>query len=184
MKSAQGNAYSPEVKEAARVLHIEGLPSREIKDRLSRRTAGLTYSVDPSERTIDKWRKEWKNQGILAGYSVQAGEEEAVEEAIYRQFLGVARMASKQLVDATLSNTVTVPMIQRINAYLKVIDAVKYQRLLRERAQQGTLTPKDAGGLGAASDMAKPESMLHRMTKDRLNLEAVATKANVAHQST
>ena len=76
-------AYDETVRQAAKVLHIEGLSSREIRERLNSGTAGLSYVVDPAERTIDQWRRAWKAEGSVAGFSVRSGDEEAVEDAVY-----------------------------------------------------------------------------------------------------
>jgi transposase len=166
--------YSDEAKEAARVLHIEGASSREIKERLNSGKAGLPYLVDPSERTIDNWRRAWKDQGVLAGFAVRSGEEDAVEEAIYRQLLAFARKATHDLGQAEMEGTATTPMVMRVGGYLKIIDAVKYQRQLRTKAKAGKLTPAEGGHLGSASDSAKPESMLARMARERKAAEKEA----------
>lgn len=128
--------------------------------------AGLSYKVEPSERTIDGWRRRWKDEGEFAGFAVRAGEQEAVEEAIYRRILGLVQKEISDLEDQAMSGEGSLGTLRRVQRYMAIIDAARYQRQLREKARTGKLTPSEGGHLGKASSMAKPESMLSRLAAE------------------
>ena len=153
-------AFNEETKQAAKSLHLSGMGSGEIRAKLMEGKAGLKYTVEPSERTIDGWRQRWKRHGEFASFSVGADEMEAVEEAIYRRILGLYMKEVSDLEEDTMCGKALVSTVQRVAKYQAICDAAKYQRVLREKSQTGKLTPQEGGHLGKASAMAKPESML------------------------
>lgn len=159
-------AYGPEVRQAVKTLHLEGLSSREIRERLATGTAGLPYSVEPGERTIDGWRRQWKRDGIREGFRVRDGDEQTVEDAIYRRILGLYRQELNGVEDAMIAGKANVKAVSRLAKYQAIVDATRYQRQLRENAAKGSLTPEEGGYLGAASGEAKPGSMLARLARE------------------
>lgn len=159
-------AYGDHVKEAAKTLHQEGLSSREIKARLAAGNAGLSFKIEPSERTIDQWRAHWRREGIRAGLSVRDGDEEAVENTIYRQVLAVAREHMADMAEKQTKGIVEPSDVTKMDRFMKIIDAARYRRQLRQASKTRTLDPREAGQLGDAGNAASSESMLETLARE------------------
>lgn len=160
-------AYGPEIKQAALTLHLEGLSSREIRAALSEGRAGLPHQVTPGKRTIDLWRRNWRKEGKIPGAAIKAGEETAIEDAIYRRILALYQHDLQTVEDSICKNgNVNVQAVSRLVRYQAIVDATRYQRQLRETAQHRKLTPEEGGHLGAASAEAKPGPMLRRLARE------------------
>lgn len=156
--------YGDEVKEAAKTLHIEGLSSPEIRDRLANGNAGLPYKIQPSERTIDGWRRRWKREGIRAASIVRAGDEESAENAIYRRLLGIYRQALAKLEDQEISGNVDSALPGRIRTYQATVDAARAKRAIVSKRERGqTLTANQASELGQGEQQKTPALMLDRL---------------------
>jgi hypothetical protein len=160
------SVYGPEIKEAAMTLHMAGLKSREIKERLEAGTAGLPYKTDPSERTIDKWRAQWKREGVKTALAVRAEDVEKTEELIYRRFLGLMNQRMSELEDATIDGSSSTSQVNQIGAFFKIMNGVQYQRQLRDSARKRKLTPQEGAALSGPVGMAKPESMLDMLARE------------------
>ena len=83
-----------------------------------------------------------------------------------------------QMGKAVADGTAGIKEVSRIGTYLKIIDATRYQRQLRAKAKAGKLSPQEGGHLGAASDMASPESTLGRLVREQKRIESDRTKSS------
>lgn len=163
------SAYGDHIKEAARTLHQEGLSSREIQARLAAGNAGLAFKVEPSQRTIDKWRAQWRREGIRAGLAVREGDEEAVENAIYRQVLAIAREHMAYISEKQTKGVIEPKDVTMTDRFMKTIDAARYRRQLREESKTRKLDPRHAGYLGDVGDAGSKESMLETLARAERN---------------
>ncbi len=160
-------AYGPEVKQAALTLHLEGLSSGEIRAALSEGRAGLPHPVTPGKRTIDLWRRDWRKEGKTPGAGIKAGDEAAIEDAIYRRILALYQRDLQTVEESIFDGkNVNVQAVSRLVRYQAIVDATRYQRQLRETARHRKLTPEEGGHLGAGSAEAKPGPMLRRLARE------------------
>jgi hypothetical protein len=160
--------YSEEIKEAAKVLHIEGAKSAEIRARLMEGTAGLPYPAAPSERTVDKWRRGWDREGIRTGFQVRAGDEEATENAIYRRHLGLHRAMLTRAEDNLAAGKTDNALLQGIRTMQSVIDSARAKRRIAAKQDRGERLGKDeAAELGSSSTAGASGSMLARLAAEQ-----------------
>lgn len=157
------DAYGPEIKQAAKTLHIEGLNSAEIRQRLADCDAGLPFPVKPSERAIDNWRRAWKREGVRQGYAVRMGEEDAVENAIYRRLLGVYRYKLQQLEDLMVKGNSDLALAREIAILQTITDSARAKRqTMRKRAKGTALNSEEGAELRGESE----DSILMRLAAE------------------
>jgi len=155
--------YPPEVKEAARVLYRRDVSAARTKELLEEGKAGLDQIYSPSISSIEKWRQDFKREGEYRGFAVEPGQEKQVEDAIYQDALAAARIAVKRLKEQELKGTADAGFPARVKTYVSMIDG----RRAREKRDRENQSPDPI----AARD-ATPQSMLHRMTRERLETES------------
>jgi hypothetical protein len=173
-------AYGDEVKEAARCLHLEGHSSAAIRERLSNGNAGLSYSVEPSERTVDKWRQSWKRDVVRAGFQVRAGEEEIVADTIYRRLLGIYRERIQRLDESVQDGKPDFAVLRQVAVLQQIVDSARAKRQVRERKAAGlTVTPAEEGAIqgGAPADS---ESILERLAREQAAEDALSDREESA----
>lgn len=152
------SAYSDEIQQAARVLHLEGLNTREIRERLETGTAGLNYPVSPGARTIDGWRRRWNLEGNRAGYAVREGSEDATEGAIYRRLLGNYRELMSQFEQSVSEGKPDAGILAAVERCQRIVDAARYRRRMGNRA------PTD-NEIGGETQRTGTGSMLRELAK-------------------
>jgi hypothetical protein len=164
--------YPAEVREAAKVLHMEGARSAEIRRRLMEGAAGLPYTAEPSERTVDGWRRKWKAEGIRTGFAVRAGDEDATENAVYRRQLGLLRAMVTEAEDNLSRGKTDNALLQGIKTMQSVVDSARAKRRIAAKKEQGSkLSAEEAGELGSSSTAGSTASMLARLAAEEQDRE-------------
>jgi hypothetical protein len=167
--------YPAEVREAAKVLHMEGAKSAEIRARLMEGSAGLPYTAEPSERTIDGWRRRWDREGIRAGFAVRPGDEESNENAIYRRTLGLHREMLTKAEENLLAGKTDTALLSGIKTMQAIIDSARAKRRIAAKSEKGgKLTPDEAAELGSSSTAGSTASMLARLAAEERDREGSA----------
>lgn len=145
-------AYSEEIREAAKILHLEGFNSREIRARMGEKRAGLPYSIRPSVRTIDQWRAKFKRDGIRAGLSVPPGTEDQEEEAGYRRLLAIRREVLLRLDESVQSGKPSHQWIKAADQLQSAVDRARGRRkVLAKRERGAKISNEEAAEFGAGN---------------------------------
>lgn len=155
--------FGDEVKAAAKTLHIEGLKSAEIRERLMNGNAGLPYTAEPSERTVDKWRRSWEREGTRAGLMVRAGDETFVEDANYRRLLGLYRLKLSQLEELSVKGGTDLALSKEVTMLQSASDAARAKRITMKKRQEGIPLDKEEGGELTSGNV----SMLDRLASEQ-----------------
>lgn len=142
--------WSREVRQAARVLFREGFGATAAARAFGAGEAGLGYPVTISVRTLEYWWRGFREEGERAEVLVSPGEEEAAENAIYRQFLSVAKRVMRDLEGAADEGSLTSQQAQVAKTLFQVVDARISKRKARERLS--------SGGVAQAVDSAARQS--------------------------
>jgi len=160
------DAYGQDIKDAAKILHLEGLRSREIREKLASGNAGLPFEVDPSTRTIDGWRKKWKLDGIRAGLYVRPGEEEEQEDAGYRRLLGIHREALLRLDESVQRGKPNQAWVKAVSQLQATVDQARNRRRQQARRERGAkLSSEESAEMGGPS--VDPGSILEALAAEQ-----------------
>lgn len=145
-------AYSEEIRNAAKTLHIEGFNSREIQTRFEEKRAGIPYSVRPSVRTIDGWRRKFRRDGVRPGFAVFPGDEEGEEEAGYRRLLGIRREVLARLDESVQTGKPSHQWIKAADQLQSAVDRARARRqVMAKRAKGQKISPEEGGDFGAGN---------------------------------
>lgn len=160
--------YGPEIREAAKTLHIEGLNAREIRERLATGTAGLAVPVKPGERTIGLWITAWNREGIRRGFRVRTGDEEAVENAHYRRILALARETADRLDREIGKGTANLDLARQLEVLQKIIETTRAKRKISDiKARGEPLTNPEVGELGDTGGTALGRLVLAEKQREK-----------------
>lgn len=104
-----------------------------------------------SVRTLEYWWRGFREEGERAEVVVEVGGEVAAENAIYRQFLGVAKRVMRDLEVAAEGGELSSQQAQVAKTLFQVVDArvskrEARKRLSRESASQADRASQQAGG--------------------------------------
>jgi hypothetical protein len=149
-----------------------------IRKRLKDGNAGLGYSVEPSERTIDKWRRGWNRDMVRAGFQVRPGQEEDVADTIYRRILGLYREQLQRLDEKVQDGESDLALVRQVCAFQQLVDSARAKRQVRERKAAGLeISPAEDGAIlgGAPSD---PGSMLQMLAREQAEEDALSDVEN------